>query len=102
MRTATKFHSDFFNTDCLILDDGQIVFSLTGATGLITGLKDQGSIRAIRKVAEETRGPQPSMIARVLGKVGAVFAVLVDNGHMKQEAQAISLATFGWPTPYQS
>ena len=94
MKTATKFHSDFFNTDCLILDDGQIVFSLTGATKLITNTDNQASIKALRTVAEQSGGPQPSMIARLLGDSGTVFAVLVDNGHMKQEAQAISQDTF--------
>ena len=94
IQTATTFYSKFFKTDCLILEDGQIVFSITGASQVINGSTSGGYIQGISKAVAKICGPQSPVVPTDPSDSHEIFAVLVDNGHMVQEAQAITQDTF--------
>jgi hypothetical protein len=94
IQTATPFYSKFFKTYCLILEDGRIVFSVTGTSQVINNNTGGSAIQGIRKAIAKIDGPQSPVVARDPSDSPKILTVLVDNGHMAQEAQAITQETF--------
>jgi hypothetical protein len=93
MKTATPFFSEFFNTDCLLVE-GEPHFSLTGATKTLYGHTGGSSLESLRTHLAKTAGPQTADTARDLSDLAGILPVLIDNGHMKQEGQALTQDTF--------
>lgn len=60
MKTATTFHSDFFNTDCLLVD-GQPYFSVTGAAKTLYGSDQTKALTA--QIAKASGLQTPSSTA---------------------------------------
>jgi hypothetical protein len=93
MKNATPFFSDFFNTDCLVVE-GEPHFSITGATKTLYGTKGGSSAESLRKHLLKTATPQTPVTASDLSEFPGILPVLIDNGHMKQEATAMTQDTF--------
>lgn len=95
MKTATTFHSDFFNTDCLILEDNTIVFSITGASQVINGGAGGSAVQGIRKAIAKIGVVQSPVVATDPSDLPEILTVLVPrpNGSVV-EAQAITQETF--------
>jgi hypothetical protein len=93
MKTATPFFSEFFNTDCLVVE-GAPHFSITGATKTLYGNTGGESLRSLRAQLVKTSGPQTPVTAVDLGDLAGISPVLVDNGHMQQKGQAMTQDTF--------
>ena len=93
MKTATPFFSEFFNTDCLVVE-GVPHFSITGATKTLYGHTGGSSLESLRKHLAKTAGPQTPVTASDLESLAGILPVLIDNGHMKQEGQAMTQDTF--------
>lgn len=94
MKTATTFHSDFFNTDCLQID-GEIYFSITGASKVINGGAGGPAIQGINKALTKIDGVQTPVAASDSGELGEKLTVLVQrpNGSTVESA-AITQDTF--------
>lgn len=93
MKTATPFFSEFFNTDCLVVE-GVPHFSITGATKTLYGNTGGESLRSLRAQLAKTSGPQKPVTPVDLSDLPGISPVLIDNGHMKQEGQAMTQDTF--------
>lgn len=75
MKTATTFHSDFFNTDCLLVD-GVPHFSVTGAAKTLYGSDQTKALTA--QIAKASGVPTPSS-AVDLGDLPGISLVLVER-----------------------
>jgi hypothetical protein len=95
IQTATTFHSDFFNTDCLIVD-GQPYFSVTGATKVLYGAIGGTSVkRLMAALAKVSSVPTPSS-ATDLSDFPGICPVLVErSGTGSVIAHAMDVDTFG-------
>jgi len=93
MKTATTFHSDFFNTDCLIVD-GQPHFSVSGATKTLYGRDAGSSIKGLASALAKSAGAQTPSSTADLSDLPGISPVLVFNGHMTTIGQAMSINTF--------
>jgi len=78
MKTATTFHSDFFNTDCLIID-GQPYFSVTGATRTLYGNDGGASIKRFGSSLAKLSGVPTLSSTADLSKIPGIFPVLVER-----------------------
>lgn len=92
MKTATPFFSEFFNTDCLVVE-GVPHFSITGATKTLYGNTGGKSLKLLTDSLLRS-GPQNPVAATDLSELDGIGPVLIDNGHMKQEGQAMTQDTF--------
>ena len=92
MKTATPFFSEFFNTDCLVVE-GVPHFSITGATKTFYGAIGGKSAKLLRESLLRST-PETSVPATDLSELPGISPVLIDNGHMKQEGQAMTQDTF--------
>ena len=91
MKTATTFHSEFFNTDCIVID-GTPWFTYTGATRtLYPGSKNT---RVLNAQLSKVLGASNPSGAVDLEQDPRICGVLVSNGHMVTEATAISQELF--------
>ena len=97
MKTATTFHSDFFNCDCLE-SDGEIYFSITGASKVINGGAGGPAIQGINKALTKIDGHQNPVAASDSGKLGEKLTVTIQADGTKagrtRQADAISQDTF--------
>ena len=93
MKTATPFFSDFFNTDCLVVE-GVPHFSLTGATKTLYGSIGGASMDRLQTQLAKMSSPQTPVTAVDLSGFAGICPVLIDNGHMQQEGQAMTQDTF--------
>ena len=93
MKTATPFFSEFFNTDCLIVE-GEPHFSLTGATKTLYGAIGGASVDRLASQLVKMSTPQTPVTAGDLSDLPGICPVLIDNGHMQQEGQAMTQDTF--------
>ena len=66
MKTATPFFSDFFNTDCLVVE-GVPHFSITGATKTLYGQAGGNQLERFRSQLVKVYGPKTSVTANDLG-----------------------------------
>jgi len=102
MKTATPFFSEFFNTDCLVVE-GVPHFSITGATKTLYGQIGGESVRRLRAQLVKTSSPETPVTAGDLSNLPGICPVLIDNGHMKQEGQAMTQDTFkSWLKRFQT
>lgn len=92
MKTATPFFSEFFNTDCLVVE-GVPHFSITGATKTLYGNTGGKSLKLLTDSLLRS-GPQSPVPATDLSELDGIGPVLIDNGHMKQEGQAMTQDIF--------
>ena len=93
MKTATTFHSDFFNTDCLLVD-GKPHFSVTGASKTLYGSVGGASTKSLMAALAKSSTPQTPVVATDLGDLPGISPVLVHNGRMEQVALAMDQDTF--------
>jgi hypothetical protein len=94
MKTATTFHSDFFNTDCLLID-GEPHFSLTGATKTLYGTKGGNNTSALVAQLGQVHPVQNPSTAIDLGEMPGICPVLVErSGKGAVIAQAMNEETF--------
>jgi len=101
MKTATPFFSEFFNTDCLVVE-GVPHFSITGATKTLYGNTGGKSLKLLTDSLLRS-GPQSPFAATDLSELDGIGPVLIDNGHMKQEGQAMTQDTFkSWLKRFQT
>jgi hypothetical protein len=94
MKTATPFFSEFFNTDCLLVE-GEPHFSLTGATKTLYGHTGGSSLESLRTHLAKTAGVETPVTAVDLGDLAGIVPVLVqraDRGSV--EALAMTQDTF--------
>lgn len=94
MKTATPFFSEFFNTDCLLVE-GEPHFSLTGATKTLYGHTGGSSLESLRTHLAKTAGVETPVTAVDLGDLAGIVPVLVqraDRGSV--EAVALTQDTF--------
>jgi len=94
MKTATPFFSEFFNTDCLVVE-GVPHFSLTGATKTLYGHTGGSSLEALRAHLTKTAGLQTPAVASDLSDLPGILPVCFDRPQGgKQEALAMTQDTF--------
>jgi hypothetical protein len=94
MKTARKFHSDFFNCDCLE-SDGEIYFSITGASKVINGNTAGPNIKGINSALAKIFGPNSPVAASDSGELGEKLTVQTTSGKGRiQDAEAITQDTF--------
>jgi hypothetical protein len=94
MKTATPFFSEFFNTDCLLVE-GEPHFSLTGATKTLYGNTGGESLRSLKAQLAKTSGVETPVTADDLSDSVRISPVLVhraDRGSV--EALAMTQDTF--------
>lgn len=94
MKTATPFFSEFFNTDCLVVE-GEPHFSITGATKTLYGNTGGESLRSLRAQLAKTSGVEKPVTATDLKEFPGVAPVLVqraDRGTV--DALAMTQDTF--------
>lgn len=94
MKTATPFFSEFFNTDCLVVE-GVPHFSITGATKTLYGAIGGSSAESLRKHLLKTATVETSVTAGDLSDFPGIVPVLVeraDRGTVK--ALAMDQDTF--------
>ena len=99
MKTATPFFSEFFNTDCMVVE-GVPHFSITGATKTLYGHTGGSSLESLRKHLAKTAGVETPVTAGDLGDFPGILPVLVqraDRGEV--EALAMNQDTFKSPLP---
>jgi len=94
MKTATTFHSDFFNTDCLLVD-GVPHFSVTGASKTLYGSVGGASTKSlVAALAKSSSVPTPSSTTD-LGDFPGISPVLVERSSTGAViAQAMDQDTF--------
>ncbi len=94
MKTARKFHSDFFNCDCLEID-GEVFFSITGASRVINGGGTGSHVQGISKALAKIVSLQTPAAASDPGELGKKTSVRV-LGHQgsSQRAEVITKDTF--------
>jgi hypothetical protein len=94
MKTATPFFSEFFNTDCLVVE-GVPHFSITGATKTLYGNTGGESLRSLRAQLAKTSGLQTQGTAVDLSDFVGISPVCFDRPQGgKQEALAMTQDTF--------
>ena len=94
IQTATTFHSDFFNTDCLVVE-GVPHFSITGATKTLYGHTGGSSLESLRANLAKTAGLQTPAVASDLSDLPGILPVCFDRPQGgKQEALAMTQDTF--------
>lgn len=94
MKTATTFHSDFFNTDCLLVD-GQPYFSVTGATKTLYGNDGGASIKRLITALGKLSGTKSPSSAVDLSDFAGICPVLVEVPGMPPKiAHALDIPTF--------
>jgi len=93
MKTATAFYSDFFQTDCVVVD-GDPHFTITGATKTLYGSIGGAAMKQLRAYLVKTSTPQTPVTASDLSDLDGIVPVLGFNGHMEQEALAMSQGLF--------
>ena len=97
MKTARTFYSDFFDCDCLE-SDGEIFFSITGASKVINGNTAGPYIKGINGALAKIFGQNSSVAASDLGELGQKSSVKVlagsGQGQRERRAEAISQDTF--------
>jgi hypothetical protein len=77
MKTATPFFSEFFNTDCLVVE-GVPHFSITGATKTLYGNTGGESLRSLRAQLAKTSGSKTRCSAGDLGDLAGISPVRVE------------------------
>ena len=92
MKTATTFHSDFFNTDCLLVD-GQPYFSVTGATKTLYGNSGGASLTSMRSALVKSSGQTNPVTAVDLSLLPGIspVKVLAGSGQGERERTALAL-----------
>ena len=94
MKTATTFHSDFFNTDCLLVD-GVPHFSVTGATktlyGAVGGSSQKSLVAQLQKSATVST---PSNATDLEDLPGISLVVVEREGRGPAVAHAMDEDTF--------
>ena len=94
MKTATTFHSDFFNTDCLLVD-GVPHFSVTGASKTLYGFKGGESQRSLIAQLKKTSTNQSLSSAVGLEDLPGISLVVVEHpGTSPKVAHAMDEDTF--------
>ena len=94
MKTATPFFSDFFNTDCLLVD-GVPHFSVTGATKTLYGIDGGAQIKRLTTVIGKLYGTKSPSSAMDLGDLPGICTVLVEVPGMPSKiAHAMDIPTF--------
>ena len=97
MKTATPFFSEFFNTDCLVVE-GEPHFSLTGATKTLYGHTGGSSLEALRTHLAKTAGQRNLDTAVDLSDLPGILPVKVEagsgQGERSREALAMTQDTF--------
>ena len=97
MKTASPFFSDFFNTDCLVID-GDPWFSITGATKTLYGSTGGASIERFRTQLRKMSGQTNQVTASDLSKLDGFCPVRVEStdtqGGRSREALAMSQEVF--------
>ena len=94
MKTATPFFSDFFNTDCLVVE-GEPHFSITGATKTLYGAIGGSSAESLRKHLLKTASLENLVTATDLSDLPGILPVCFDRPQGgKQTAFAINQETF--------
>jgi hypothetical protein len=92
MKTATTFHSDFFNTDCLLVD-GVPHFSVSGAAKTLYG--NTGGIPRLTAQLEKTLATTTPSSATDLGDLPGICLVVVETPGMPAKvAHAMDEDTF--------
>ena len=94
MKTATPFFSEFFNTDCLVVE-GVPHFSITGATKTLYGAIGGSSAGSLRKHLLKTATLETPCRATDLEDLPGILPVCFDRPQGgRQEALAMSQETF--------
>lgn len=97
MKTATPFFSEFFNTDCLVVE-GEPHFSITGATKTLYGNTGGESLRSLRAQLVKTSGQTKPVTTGDLSDFPGISPVNVESrdtqGGRAREAYAMTQATF--------
>jgi hypothetical protein len=94
MKTATPFFSEFFNTDCLVVE-GVPHFSITGATKTLYGNTGGESLRSLRAQLAKTSGSKTRCSAGDLGDLAGISPVRVEVPNMPaKEGMAMDQDTF--------
>ena len=94
MKTATPFFSEFFNTDCLVVE-GEPHFSITGATKTLYGAIGGSSAESLRKHLLKTASLENLVTATDLSDLPGILPVCFDRPQGgKQTAFAINQETF--------
>lgn len=94
MKTATPFFSEFFNTDCLVVE-GVPHFSITGATKTLYGNTGGESLRSLRAQLVKTSGTTTHCSAMDLSELPGISPVRVEVPNMPvKEGQAMNQDTF--------
>ena len=93
MKTATPFFSEFFNTDCLLVE-GEPHFSLTGATKTLYGNTGGKSLKLLTDSLLRS-GPKSPVTATDLSDFAGIGTVQTASGKGRaQEALALTQDTF--------
>lgn len=97
MKTATPFFSEFFNTDCLVVE-GVPHFSITGATKTLYGNTGGESLRSLRAQLVKTSGQTKPDTAVDLSDFPGISPVKVEStdtqGGRARDALAMDQDTF--------
>lgn len=94
MKTASPFFSDFFNTDCLVID-GDPWFSITGATKTLYGSIGGASVDRLRTQLAKMSSPKTPVTAVDLRELDGFCPVQTTSGKGRaQEALAMSQEVF--------
>lgn len=94
MKTATPFFSEFFNTDCLVVE-GVPHFSITGATKTLYGHTGGSSLESLRKHLAKTAGSSEHCDATDLSDLPGILPVRVEVPNMPtKEGTAMTQDTF--------
>jgi len=94
MKTATPFFSEFFNTDCLVVE-GVPHFSITGATKTLYGAIGGSSAESLRKHLLKTASLENLDTATDLSDLPGILPVCFDRPQGgKQAAFAMNQDTF--------
>ena len=94
MKTATPFFSDFFQTDCLVID-GEPHFSITGATRTLYGNAGGAQLSRLGSQIQKMYGVANGSSAVDLSKMDGFCPVLVErSGRGTVEALAMNQDAF--------
>ena len=99
MKTATPFFSDFFNTDCLVVE-GVPHFSITGATKTLYGRDGGTEITRLKSQIQKMSGQTNPVTAVDLSEFPGISPVQTTSGKGRaQDALAMTQDTFKSPLP---
>lgn len=106
MKTATPFFSEFFNTDCLVVE-GVPHFSITGATKTLYGAIGGSSAESLRKHLLKTATQTNPVTAGDLSDFPGIEPVKVEStdtqGGRARDALAMNQDTFkSWLKRFQT